>query len=359
MHDCGHAPFSHTFEEQYDRDNHAEDFLLSQVSEQFKQDYRTNYSVLQGPAPHETFSAAIFLQHYRRAFETYRPGETSGPELVARMITGCTHVIAASIEQQIENCLILLVHGRAVDVDKLDYILRDTWASGINNVSIDVVRLLSALTLVKHGKDDKTKKLVPAFKSSALSVLDSVVESTCPGLLVWKCGRKCGRLLAVFKGTYRYRVDPKGRLPVPAPFRRRLAREGQAQGLVVTLLDECLAAYPPEEWARLESQLLGMPPFSRPVKALARVLASHAVDCEMDVQGRIRLPQLLRKAIGLETEAIVVGVVERFEIWAPDRWARFLRDSERLLDDVSLDVRWPRPHPAPADSDDTRSTGEA
>jgi MraZ protein len=176
---------------------------------------------------------------------------------------------------------------------------------------------------------------------------------------VWKSGRKCGRLPEVFKGTYHHRVDPKGRLPVPAPFRRRLAREDAGQSLVVTLLDECLAVYPQDEWARLEAQLRAMPPFSKPVKALARVLASHAVDCELDVQGRIRLPPLLRKAIGLESEAVVVGVVERFEIWAPDRWDRFLRDSERLLDDVSVDLPWPRPHPSQAlTQPDPSSTGE-
>ena len=57
----------------------------------------------------------------------------------------------------------------------------------------------------------------------------------------------------MFKGTYHYRLDGKGRLPVPAPFRRSLAASG-ARSLVVTLLDECLAAYPPAEWERLEAQ---------------------------------------------------------------------------------------------------------
>jgi MraZ protein len=144
----------------------------------------------------------------------------------------------------------------------------------------------------------------------------------------------------VFKGTYRHRIDAKGRLPVPAAFRRALAGEGVAS-LVVTLLDQCLAAYPPAEWSRLEEQLRALPAFSRPVKALTRLLASRAADCDFDVQGRILLPPPLRESAGLQQEVVVVGVLNRFEVWAPPAWDSFLRESERLLDDVALGVEWP------------------
>lgn len=149
---------------------------------------------------------------------------------------------------------------------------------------------------------------------------------------------------AVFKGTYRHRIDPKGRLPVPAAFRRLLRDERR---VVVTLLDQCLAAYPPEEWARLEAQLGTLPAFSRPVKALTRLLASRAADCEIDVQGRILLPPALRDAAGLSRDAVVVGVLNRFEVWSPDAWDSFVRESESLLDDVSLDIQWPVPPATP------------
>jgi MraZ protein len=151
---------------------------------------------------------------------------------------------------------------------------------------------------------------------------------------------------AVFKGTYRHRIDPKGRLPVPATFRRALAATSEAR-LVATVFDQCLAVYPLAEWRRLESQLRQLPAFSREVKALTRLLASRAADCELDVQGRILLPLALRQAADLAGEVVVIGVVDRFELWAPARWDDFVRDSERLLDDVSLGVQWPAlPPPA-------------
>ena len=149
----------------------------------------------------------------------------------------------------------------------------------------------------------------------------------------------------MFKGTYEYRIDGKGRLPVPAAFRRVLAPAG---ALVVTLFDQCLAAYPAEEWGKLEAQLLAMPAFSKPVKALTRRLASRAADCALDVQGRILLPTGLRAAAGLATAVVIVGVLNRFEIWAPEAWSSFLADSERLLDDVSMDLQWPLPATTPA-----------
>ena len=150
----------------------------------------------------------------------------------------------------------------------------------------------------------------------------------------------------MFKGTYRHRIDPKGRLPVPAAFRRELAETGPPS-VVVTQLDQCLAAYPMREWARLEQQLVQLPPFSAPAKALTRLVTSRAVDCDLDVQGRVLLPLPLRSAAGLQGEAVVIGVLNRFEIWAPDRWESFLSDSERLLDDATLGVQWP-PSPNPS-----------
>jgi MraZ protein len=146
----------------------------------------------------------------------------------------------------------------------------------------------------------------------------------------------------VFKGTYRHRIDAKGRLPVPAVFRRGL----DTGSVVVTLLDQCLAAYPPAEWRRLEQQLAALPAFGRQVRSLTRLLLSRACDCDLDSQGRILVPPALRAVAGLEREAVLIGALDRFEVWRPEACEQFLKESERLLDDLTLDIPWPL-SPAP------------
>lgn len=151
----------------------------------------------------------------------------------------------------------------------------------------------------------------------------------------------------MFKGTHHYRIDAKGRLPVPAPFRRVLEDRDETR-VVATLLDQCLAVYPSAEWQQLEHQLEALPAFNRAAKALSRLLLSRAADCELDSQGRILLPAPLREGAGLEREAVVIGVLNRFEVWRPERWHGFLAESERLLDDAALDVTWPPAASTPA-----------
>ena len=148
----------------------------------------------------------------------------------------------------------------------------------------------------------------------------------------------------MFKGTYRHRLDAKGRLPIPAAFRRALSERAETS-VVLTRLDQCLAGYAPTEWARLEAQIREQPSFRAPVKALTRLLFSQAADCELDVQGRILVPTPRRAAAGLQQDVLVVGVLDRFEIWDPATWDAFLRDSERLLDDVAFEVAVPLPAP--------------
>ena len=169
MHDCGHSPFSHALEAHYNRGDRAKDFLFRNIDEEYRKDFIALCQYCGPPKAHEIFSAAVFMKHFGLQFATLCPNVPSA--LVARMITGCINWEPKNKAEQFENCLIGLINGTGIDVDKLDYILRDTWASGVNNVSIDVQRLLGALEVVSRPSG-----LTVAFRKSALSVIKSVLD---------------------------------------------------------------------------------------------------------------------------------------------------------------------------------------
>lgn len=165
MHDCGHSPFSHTFEHFYLF--HKEDIIKNLLADYYKED--TNFVddfCSSAPAPHEKISALVLLEH----FKSKMLSNGASPELAARMIMGCRYENDTNTERKFENKLISILNGSGIDVDSLDYIQRDSWASGVSNVEIDYHRLLSALMI----KPDKDKIPQIVFKKNVLSVLDNI-----------------------------------------------------------------------------------------------------------------------------------------------------------------------------------------
>lgn len=166
MHDCAHAPFSHACEHHYDIGNILTGPLLDVMNDD--PDFSRDWVVCE-PSPHEKASAIILRKHYDKAIR-----EVGGdPALVARMIIGCLYD-GPNIpnEHKFRNTLILLLKSEEIDVDKLDYIVRDTWASGVNNVSIDVDRLLAALEIMSVDGRVRT-----VFRRTAMSVIQQVVDA--------------------------------------------------------------------------------------------------------------------------------------------------------------------------------------
>ena len=130
----------------------------------------------------------------------------------------------------------------------------------------------------------------------------------------------------MFTGAHRARVDDKGRLAIPAGFRKQLA-EGS---YVSVSQDNVLAIYPPELWTAL-AQELGRSPLPGPdQRALARTLYSMSSAFEPDGQGRISLQAEQRRLAGIDAPAtvVVVGTGSRVEIWPEARWDSYSADAQ-------------------------------
>ena len=129
----------------------------------------------------------------------------------------------------------------------------------------------------------------------------------------------------MFTGTYRVRLDEKGRLAVPAGFRKQLP-EGS---YVSVSQDNVLAIYPPDLWAALADQLRSPLPGPEQ-RAMSRTLYSLSEAFEPDGQGRIILRPEQRRLTGIESPSTVVvaGSGTRVEIWPEDRWDSYSADAQ-------------------------------
>lgn len=120
----------------------------------------------------------------------------------------------------------------------------------------------------------------------------------------------------MFMGEYNHTVDLKGRVIVPSKFRETLGDE-----FVVTKgLDGCLFVYDMKEWNVFEEKLKSLPITNKDARQFVRFFLAGAATVEVDKQGRILIPGVLREFAELTKDVVLIGVASRVEIWSKERW---------------------------------------
>jgi MraZ protein len=122
-----------------------------------------------------------------------------------------------------------------------------------------------------------------------------------------------------FRGQSFHRLDAKGRLRVPSKFREVL-QSHYTDALIVTMMGQCLAAYPPEVWEKIEAKALELSQVQPQQRAFMRHFISSAEECEFDNQGRILIPPFLRETAKVGQEIVLAGMLKSFEIWDKEAW---------------------------------------
>lgn len=120
----------------------------------------------------------------------------------------------------------------------------------------------------------------------------------------------------MFMGEYNHTIDAKGRLIIPSKFREALGEE-----FVVTKgLDGCLFVFDAIEWSAFEQKLKSLPITNKDARQFVRFFLAGAASVEVDKQGRILVPNILREFAGLSKEVTLIGVGSRIEIWDKTRY---------------------------------------
>ncbi len=139
----------------------------------------------------------------------------------------------------------------------------------------------------------------------------------------------------MFRGSATVNLDEKGRFAIPSRFRDRVQDVCQGKVVVTLALNErcvgmpdCLWIYPLCEWEEVEKKIKELPTFKKKAVKLKRFLIGSAFECEMDAQGRILLPEKLRKYAGLEKKLELVGQLTRLELWNEHAWEEQFKDDD-------------------------------
>jgi len=121
----------------------------------------------------------------------------------------------------------------------------------------------------------------------------------------------------MFFGEFEYKIDEKGRVPVPPKFRRELKREGV---VLAPGIERCINAYPLSEWTKLATALTAGPLPHNKLRRLNRAIFATAFSLSIDGQGRVALPIQLREHAEIVSEVVIAGANNYFELWNKVLW---------------------------------------
>ena len=132
-------------------------------------------------------------------------------------------------------------------------------------------------------------------------------------------------------GEYSHSIDTKGRIIMPAKL-----KEDIGENFVITKgLDGCLFVYSKAEWKNFEEKLRTFPLTNKDARALVRFFLAGAMECEIDKQGRFLVSSNLREFASLEKDVVIIGVLDKIEIWSKDKWLEYSKKENMEADEIA------------------------
>ena len=136
-----------------------------------------------------------------------------------------------------------------------------------------------------------------------------------------------------FIGEYKYSLDSKGRINIPAKFRQSLSKDNHNTFVATRGQDPCIWIYPIKEWKKIEDELRKLSSISGIHRTFIRQIARSATPSTCDKQGRIILSPSLISYAQLDKEALIIGMINKIEIWNPATLKNV--DSKNINDDIN------------------------
>lgn len=141
--------------------------------------------------------------------------------------------------------------------------------------------------------------------------------------------------MAAFRGSYTHTIDHKGRVSIPARYRRQLSGDADETFVVLRGLDTCIALYPADEFRRLDERLRARSFSDETNRRYQRMMLFDSRDETLDAQGRVALPPRLVTHAQLSKDVLVVGMLDHLEIWNPDLFQKYLQSGDKSYEEIA------------------------
>lgn len=138
----------------------------------------------------------------------------------------------------------------------------------------------------------------------------------------------------MFAGRFEYAIDDKSRVSIPAKFREILSANHDMR-LMVTNLDGCIVGYPYQEWVGIQQKISNYGAIKKEARAFLRYFYSGVTECLIDKLGRVLIPQSLKADAAIIKNVVIIGVGNKIEIWAQERWEDLVKKATSNPDQVA------------------------
>ena len=143
----------------------------------------------------------------------------------------------------------------------------------------------------------------------------------------------------MFTGKHHHTIDDNNRLAMPSSIRKCVDEEKEGKGFYIAPgFDKCLAIYPPLHFKEITKKLSGLMFTNKKARTFHRLFFSRSSSVTCDEQGRIVIPQLHKDYAGLKKEVVIIGVMDRIEIWDLKHWNEFEEDNEQNFERDAEDL---------------------
>ena len=144
--------------------------------------------------------------------------------------------------------------------------------------------------------------------------------------------------MSSFKGSYEYSVDNKGRVNIPARLRKYVSPEANDTFVITRGYEQCLFVYPLDEWNKLEQSIRELTTTNPKHRFFMRTLLEKATESQLDGQSRITIPKELLQFASIENEVLILGVLERIEVWNPKVYQEYQKAQAESYENVAQNV---------------------